>query len=243
MLPDAIEDGEMRSTIASVLDGAEDVLSIFFTNSSSALRRVKTERIRRKQISQTKQHGCISTDISTTNNSASSEQRPADQDPGRLPSPPPVKTGDIGITQWSPLSLSEIPPCTVDTSCPDDGAATQVENNVSTEQLRSDFESGQLVRPPTKITDSGFTKKKRKFVYTVQSSKLQVQREDRPSQRMDSSPGIPDSGNTFLIYFSFKMGGKDYNIFCISTMTELSCIIMLYFRAKSECEAVGEGPR
>ncbi|XP_008274869.1 breast cancer type 2 susceptibility protein homolog [Stegastes partitus] len=38
-LPDAIEDGEIRTTVASVLDGAENVLSIFFTNSSSALRK------------------------------------------------------------------------------------------------------------------------------------------------------------------------------------------------------------
>ncbi|KAM9359601.1 breast cancer type 2 susceptibility protein [Symphorus nematophorus] len=189
-LPDAIEDGDVRSTIASVLDGAEDVLSIFFTNSSSALRKVKTDRIRRKQIFPTKQHGCSSTDISTINSAASDEQRTADQEPGRLCSPPPVKPGDMGATQWSPLSLSEIPPCTADISCHDNSPATK--NSISTEQLRSDFDSGQLVRPPMKIPDSGFTKKKRKFVYNVKMLKPQVQREEM--QRMDSTPGIPDSG-------------------------------------------------
>ncbi|XP_070762067.1 breast cancer type 2 susceptibility protein [Enoplosus armatus] len=193
-LPDAIEDGEIRSTIASVLDGAENVLSIFFTNSSSALRKVKTDRIKRKQIIPTKEHGCSSTDISITNNAASSEQRTADQEHGRLPSSPPLKTGDFGITQWSPLSLSEIPPCTLDTSCHDNSPATQVENNIETKQLRSDSDSGQLVRPPMKITDSGFIKKKRKFVYTVETLKPQVQGKETQSQKMDPSVEIPDSG-------------------------------------------------
>ncbi|XP_037632124.1 breast cancer type 2 susceptibility protein isoform X2 [Sebastes umbrosus] len=187
-LPDAIEDGEIRRTVASVLDGAENVLSIFFTNSSSALRKVKTDRIKRKQIIPTKGHGCSSTDISSTNNAASSEQRAADQEPGRLPSPQPGKTGDIGITQWSPLSLSEIPPCTVDA-----GPATRVENNISTEQLWNDSDSGRLVRLHMKLTDSGFTKKKRKFVYSVVTSKPQVQGKETHFQKMDSSPGIPDS--------------------------------------------------
>uniref|UniRef100_A0A671W034 BRCA2 DNA repair associated n=1 Tax=Sparus aurata TaxID=8175 RepID=A0A671W034_SPAAU len=192
-LPDAIEEGEIRSTVASVLDGAEDVLSIFFTNSSSTLRKVKTDRIKRKQIIPTKEHGSSSADISAINNAASSEQKTSDQDSGRHLSPPPVKTGDVGNTQWSPLSFSDIPPCTADSSCPDNGPAIHVENSISTEQLQRDFDSGQQRRPHMKITDSGFTKKKRKFVYTIKTSKLQVQGIEKQSQKMDSSPGIPDS--------------------------------------------------
>ena len=184
-LPDAIEDGDVRSAVASVLDGAEDVLSVFFSNSSSALRKVKTDRIRRKQIVPRKEHGCSSAGITTTNNAASNEQKTADQE---LSSPPPVKTGDIGPTQWSPLSLSEIPP----SSCHDNGPATK--NSISAEQLRIDFNSVQLVRPPVKIPDSGFTKKKRKFVYTVKTQKSQVQGEETKSQKMDSSPVTLDSG-------------------------------------------------
>lgn len=195
-LPDAIEEGEIRSTVASVLDGAEDVLSIFFTNSSSALRKVKTDKIKRKQIIPTKEHGSSSADVSAINNAASSEQKTSDQDSGRHLSPPPVKTGDVGNTQWSPLSFSDIPPCTADSSCPDNGPAIHVENSISTEQLQRDFDSGQQRRPHMKITDSGFTKKKRKFVYTIKTSKLQVQGIEKQSQKMDSSPGIPDSGNT-----------------------------------------------
>ncbi|XP_040902571.1 breast cancer type 2 susceptibility protein isoform X2 [Toxotes jaculatrix] len=193
-LPDAIEDGELRSTVASVLDGAENVLSIFFTNSSSALRKVKTDRIKRKQSIQKKEHGCSSTDISTTNNTASGEQRTDDWEPVELSSPPPVKTGSAGITQWSPLNLSEIPPCIIDFSCHDNIRATQVENNILTEKLQSDSDCGQLPKPPLTIKDSGFTKKKRKFVYTVDTSKTQVQGKEKQFPKMDSSAGIPDSG-------------------------------------------------
>ncbi|XP_056297441.1 breast cancer type 2 susceptibility protein isoform X2 [Pseudoliparis swirei] len=191
-LPDAIEDGEIRRTVAGVLDGAEHVLSIFFTNSSSALRKVKTDRIKRKHIFSTKEHGCSSADVSLTNSAASSDQRTVDEEPGRLTSPPPVKTVDCGITQWSPLSLSELPPCTVDSSHHNNSPAVHVENNISTEQLHHD--SGQLmVRPLMRHTDSGFTKKKRTFVYTVETPKLQVQGKETECQRMDSSP-VPDSG-------------------------------------------------
>ncbi|KAK1900487.1 Divergent paired-related homeobox [Dissostichus eleginoides] len=193
-LPDAIEDGDIRKTEASVLDGAEHVLSIFFRNSSSALRKVKSERIKRKQIIPTREHGCCSTDISSTND----KQRTADQESGRLPSSPPVKTGDVGITQWSPLNLSEIPPSTVEASCYDSTPATQVGNIILTEQLRS--HSGQLVRPLLKLTDSGFTKKKRTFIYTIGTSKPQVHGEGKRTQKIDSSPVIPDYGNTFLMY-------------------------------------------
>ncbi|XP_068571096.1 breast cancer type 2 susceptibility protein [Cebidichthys violaceus] len=195
-LPDAIEDGEIRRTVASVLDGAENVLSMFFTNSSSALRKVKTDRIKRKHIIPTKEHVCSSTDVSSTDNAASGKQITADQEPGRLPSPPPVTTVERGITQWSPLSLSELPPCTVQTSCRDNSPAIQVENNIPTEELQQDSDSGQLVvRPPMKSTDSGFTKKKRTFVYTVETSKLQVQGKETQCQRKASSAAVPDCGH------------------------------------------------
>ncbi|XP_042270283.1 breast cancer type 2 susceptibility protein [Thunnus maccoyii] len=191
-LPDAIEDGEIRSTVASVLDGAENVLSIFFSNSSSALRKVKTDRMKRKQIISAKEHGCSSTHISTKNMATSSEQRTADRQLCRVLSSPhlksPVRTGDMGTTQWSPLSLSEIPPSTVVTSCHNNNPAAQVENNCLTEQLQSDSGSSQLVRPSLKITDSGFIKKKRHFIYTVETSKPQVQERETHSQRIDSSP-------------------------------------------------------
>ncbi|KAF4086441.1 hypothetical protein AMELA_G00106360 [Ameiurus melas] len=52
-VPDAIKDDDVRNTVESVLNGAEDVLSFLFTNSSSALRRVKTmERKKRRARAQ-----------------------------------------------------------------------------------------------------------------------------------------------------------------------------------------------
>ena len=161
---------------------------------------MKKDITKRKQIITTKEHGYSFTNVSATNNAVSSAQKTDDLEPVKLSSPPPVKTGDIGTTQWSPLNLSEIPPCTVESSCHDNSRATQVENTILTQQLKSGSDSGQLVEPPLKITDSGFTKKKRKFVYAVETSKTQVQGKERQSLKMDSSPGILDSGNSFLMH-------------------------------------------
>ncbi|XP_069017435.1 breast cancer type 2 susceptibility protein [Embiotoca jacksoni] len=180
-LPDAIEDGEIRSTVASILDGAENVLSIFFANSSSALRKVKPRRIKRKHIVQTEERGCSSTNTSTTNNTVPSEEAAAGQEPVRFPSSPLVTTGDTANSQWSPLSLSQIPTFAVD-------------DNISKEQLQSDSGCSPFVRPPMKITDSVINKKKRKFIYTVGTFKTQVQGKETQSQKVDSSPGIAYSG-------------------------------------------------
>lgn len=194
-LPNAIEDGEIRSTVASVLEGAEDVLSIFFTNRSSALRKVKTDRVKRKQVIPKSKHDCSSTDISTTNTAASSEQRASDQKTDRLTSPPPLKAGDTGITQWSPLSLSEIPLSTMDNSC-HNSAATEVEHNSRTPgKWQHVFDRGQQKTPHMEVVNTGFNKKRRKFVYSIETSKLQVHGEDTQSQKMESSLRIPDSGN------------------------------------------------
>lgn len=167
-----------------------------FNNSSSTLRKVKTEKIRRKQILSKREHGCSSIDI-PTNTTAPSDQQTADQKTDRPPSPTPLKAGDIGITQWSPLSLSEIPLCTVDTSGCNSSTAQEENNSRTPEHLRRDFDCGQLARPHVKVTSSGLTKKKRKFVYTVETTKLQVQGEDNEFQKTESLPGIPDSGNIF----------------------------------------------
>uniref|UniRef100_A0A3B5AWI9 Tower domain-containing protein n=1 Tax=Stegastes partitus TaxID=144197 RepID=A0A3B5AWI9_9TELE len=171
-LPDAIEDGEIRTTVASVLDGAENVLSIFFTNSSSALRKVKPNKTKRKQIIPAIEHGCSSTDVSTTNNAESSQGETADH-----PLSPPVKSGDAGITQWSPLSLSEI-------------SSSAVDNNILTEQPKSGSDSGQPFRAPINITDSGFIKKNRKFVYTVGTVKTQSQGKDAEPQKMGQEVSV-----------------------------------------------------
>ncbi|KAM9852862.1 breast cancer type 2 susceptibility protein [Aulostomus maculatus] len=182
-LTDAIEDGDDGSTVASVPDEAENALSPFFSNSSSALRKVKTERIKRKQIIINKDPGCGSPDILTENKAASAEQGEADQDLCRVLSSSqqksPGETGDIGMTQWSPFSLSEISTTSVDSSCPNNPDA-----HVENKELQKDSSSAaQLVKHSS---DSGFVKKKRTFVYTVETSKPKVLEKERHSQRMDS---------------------------------------------------------
>ncbi|XP_024133108.1 breast cancer type 2 susceptibility protein [Oryzias melastigma] len=104
-VPDTIEDEEVRSSVVDVLDGAEDALSIFFANSSSALRKVKPERNKRKQILQAKENVCSSKDDLSTSKATSDEER----DGCTLSSY--TKTGHTGMSQWSPLSLSDIPSC------------------------------------------------------------------------------------------------------------------------------------
>lgn len=189
-LPDAIEDGEVRNAVAGVLDGAEDVLSIFFKNSSSALRKVKTDRKKRKQIVPKKEGDCGGPDMSAANTLSSSVQRPADQEAERLYSPPPLKAEDSGTTQWSPLSLSDIPLSAVDTTC-HDSAASQMENNSRTPK--------QLVRSQIKVQHSGFNSRKRKFVYSVETSKLQSQGEVTQSQKVESSSKILETGNRIVM--------------------------------------------
>lgn len=178
-LPDAIEDGEIRTTVASVLEGAENVLSIFFANSSSTLRKVKPDRTKRRQILQTNERRLSSPALSATNASPSNKAKRADQEPGRCPSSTPEKTA---VSQWSPLSPSDTPPYIVD-------------NRILTKQVKNcDSASNNLIRPHVIITDSGFIRKKRKFRYTV--GKPESQEKEIPSQKIDSSQRLPHSGNT-----------------------------------------------
>ncbi|XP_028275921.1 breast cancer type 2 susceptibility protein [Parambassis ranga] len=175
-LPDAIEDGEIRTTVASVLKGAENVLSIFFANSSSTLRKVKPDRIKRRQIIQTNERCLGSPAISATNASPSTKAKATDQEPGRCPPSTPEKTA---VSQWSPLKSSETPPYIVD--------------NILTKQVKNcDSAFNNLIRPRVIITDSGFIRKKRKFRYTV--GKPQSQEKEAPSQKIDSSQQLSHSG-------------------------------------------------
>ncbi|XP_074535553.1 breast cancer type 2 susceptibility protein isoform X2 [Halichoeres trimaculatus] len=191
-LPPATEDGEICTTAANLHEADENVLSMFFTNSNLALRKVKADRNKRKQIIPSEEPGCSTADVSVMEDTASREQETDDQGPGQLPSSPPVKTCDNGNTQWSPLSLSEIPSCTV--SCWDNSAAIQVRNNIFTEQSQKDSDSSAQARKPLSVTDSGFTKKKRKFIYSVQTPKQPAQGEETQIQRTVSPQSIPDPG-------------------------------------------------
>uniref|UniRef100_A0A3B5L432 Tower domain-containing protein n=1 Tax=Xiphophorus couchianus TaxID=32473 RepID=A0A3B5L432_9TELE len=163
-VPDALE-GDVCSA---------DAPRSFFANSSSALRKVKPDRVKRKQIIQTNVDVCSHEDTSKSDNAASSEE---DLESGGLPSTTLVKTGDTAISQWSPLSLSEI-------------SSSAVGSNMT---LPGYTDSVQPTRPTLKITDSGFTQKKRKFVYTITTTKSQACGQD--FQTTDPSLKISETKN------------------------------------------------
>ncbi|XDV32091.1 hypothetical protein PO909_002983 [Leuciscus waleckii] len=94
-VPSAIEDGDVRTTVQNVLDGAEDALSIFFSNSTSTLRRIKNkERIRRRISDSSKD---VKSLVLTTD--------PEEILKTDVETKSPNKNKDI--IQWTPLSLSE----------------------------------------------------------------------------------------------------------------------------------------
>ncbi|XP_014068905.2 breast cancer type 2 susceptibility protein isoform X4 [Salmo salar] len=109
-LPDAIEDGEIRSTMAGVLDGAEDVLSIFFSNRSLALQRVKTkERIKRKQSGATKEHVPTSTmEHDKVSSERAGEYQHTRETSEALESRTDMKSGDLATSQWTPINVPDI---------------------------------------------------------------------------------------------------------------------------------------
>ncbi|XP_067306546.1 breast cancer type 2 susceptibility protein [Pseudorasbora parva] len=94
-VPNAIEDGDVRTTVQNVLDGAEDALSIFFSNSTSTLRRIKTkERIRRRITYSSKD---VKSLVLTS--------EPDEILKSDVEAKSPSKNKDT--IQWTPLSLSE----------------------------------------------------------------------------------------------------------------------------------------
>ncbi|KAL6471416.1 hypothetical protein MHYP_G00200660 [Metynnis hypsauchen] len=110
-VPDAIKDGDVRDTVESILDGADDVLSIFFSSSGSALRRVKTKERTKKRVNGVSKE-VKSADLSTercTDNPLAAKVDP-DMSPSKncaaSESKSPLKNKDF--SQWSPLSLSDV---------------------------------------------------------------------------------------------------------------------------------------
>ncbi|XP_070399636.1 breast cancer type 2 susceptibility protein isoform X2 [Nothobranchius furzeri] len=190
---DAVEDEEVHNRVLGAFDGPEKALSSFFPNSFSTLRKIKSDRIKRKQIIQTKENCSSSKDVVLSHNAVSSGEVTSDLASGGLPSTPLAKTADPAVSQWSPLNLSEIPPCAL-------------ESNISTQQPRSDISSVQLTRPSTNIQNTGFVTKRRKFIYTVSPSKMQVQEGHHP-RKMDPSSRIQHSGQEADVKLLVKVTG------------------------------------
>uniref|UniRef100_A0A8C1XHF1 BRCA2 DNA repair associated n=1 Tax=Cyprinus carpio TaxID=7962 RepID=A0A8C1XHF1_CYPCA len=178
-VPSAIEDGDVRNTVQNVLDGAEDVLSIFFSNSTATLRRSKTkERIRRRITDSSK-------DVKSVVLTSESEEILKDD----VETKRPCKNKDD--TQWTSLSFSE---STLNIDCSDVSLINNHNNVASSEingctvfnciaedsqtfpqtvRLKSYPEGTQCQKP---LLDKSpafmLSRKPRKFVYQVPSSDL-----------------------------------------------------------------------
>ncbi|KAK6295574.1 hypothetical protein J4Q44_G00332870 [Coregonus suidteri] len=218
-LPDAIEGGEIRSTMASVLDGAEDVLSIFFSNSSLALRRVKTkERIKRKQSNSTKEHVPTSTmehDKVSSDRAGEYQHTRATSEP--LESRTDMKSGDLGISQWTPINVPDISDYDMDSFHHEGSSSTKhiiPQDDVS--ETFCDFTGSQqpdrgsskqtvqvesaLSRRtvPGSVVESSlehtFPRKTRTFVYCVQNPLPSVQGKDNVTWMLPASSGTAPRG-------------------------------------------------
>ncbi|XP_062408683.1 breast cancer type 2 susceptibility protein isoform X2 [Sardina pilchardus] len=110
-VPDAIEDGELRTTVESVLDGTEEVLSFLFTSRNSSLQRVRTREQVKRRLTSASQEAPLAPDATMAHRNPDGGTKPdlpvSDiAKPGEISCP--LKKRDCGITQWTPLSLSEI---------------------------------------------------------------------------------------------------------------------------------------
>lgn len=106
-IPDVIKDGDVRSTVESILNGAEDVLSSFFTNSGSDLRRVKTKDRKKRVNSSNPVKSNPMTDPTTDCTSASK----TDTSTAIASLKSPLFSGQFNnkdFTQWTPLSLPDV---------------------------------------------------------------------------------------------------------------------------------------
>ncbi|XP_077064244.1 breast cancer type 2 susceptibility protein [Siphateles boraxobius] len=178
-VPSAIEDGDVRTTVQNVLDGAEDALSIFFSNSTSTLRRIKSkERIRRRISNSSKD---VKSLVLIT--------EPEEILKADVETKSPNKNKDI--IQWTPLSLSESilnGGCSGPSLINNHNTVASNETNGCTvfnctgESSQTFSQSGRLRSYPEEaerqktLLDKSpafmLTRKSRKFVYQVPSSDL-----------------------------------------------------------------------
>ncbi|XP_073673869.1 breast cancer type 2 susceptibility protein [Garra rufa] len=173
-VPSAIEDGDVRSTVQNVLDGAEDVLSIFFSNNTSTLRRIKTKERIRKRITDSPK------DVKSVVQISEPEEILKDE----VETESPSKNKDI--IQWTPLSLPE---CLLNGDCSDTSLINNHNTGASSETnvFNCVAESSQMFSQSDRLKSHPegtqktsldilpafmLTRKPRKFVYQVPSSDL-----------------------------------------------------------------------
>lgn len=148
-MPDIIKDSDLRNTVESVLDGAEDVLSFFFTNSGSALRRVKT-RERKKRVNGvpaevksnpvTRTAECTSASTTAPSTPVSSLKSPLFSS----------QVNNKSFTQWTPLSLSDVRDLKTNQVCTSSVHSPRVDSSVNSNDHKNHVtQLGQsLLRTP-----------------------------------------------------------------------------------------------
>lgn len=100
-VPSALEDGDVRTTVQNLLDGAEDVLSIFFSKGTSALRKVKSQERNRKKANCSKDVNSALEQVKEPEETLKgNETQTAD-----VESKSPLT--NIDVMQWTPLNLSD----------------------------------------------------------------------------------------------------------------------------------------
>ncbi|XP_030634017.1 breast cancer type 2 susceptibility protein [Chanos chanos] len=186
-VPHAISDGDVRTTVENVLDGAEDVLSIFFSNSGPALRRVKNkERIKRAQSESAKENPqALPAERTKELNETPKRATYKKQGFAASETNNSVKLTEFGCIQWTPISLSEISD-TSDQSCPTQSAPlnkcvvnqSDRPDDVTFDPARSQKTSQLSVSMAEKLNSPGclvspssiLIRTPRRFVYHVTSS-------------------------------------------------------------------------
>ena len=158
------------------------------------------ERIKKKQSSSTKGQDPLT--VSTDQSSETAEDKHSKDT--TVSSRITTTTGDMGITQWTPISLSDISNCDLDTLSHGATQTAQVEPNPVPAKPQTGGAvscqpgGSQLVESGVKGSlDCSFTRKTRKFVYCIQNPQPPAQ--GKYSQKTDASNGNVLSG--MLLFF------------------------------------------
>ncbi|XP_069046248.1 breast cancer type 2 susceptibility protein isoform X2 [Lepisosteus oculatus] len=183
-LPDALQDPEVRKVVASVLDGAEDVLSVFFSSSSS-VRRAKTKDGDRgtpdtspvKDCSLMAPPALVPGPSNKVQNSELAREKDKTEKPTHssipvVESEAQPEITDCGNSQWSQISFPDISDSQL--VCL---AVSQSSKNdpASLKGPRRSSPAGSLLLEPSPggcLALSSSTKKPRKFVYSLQGCPL-----------------------------------------------------------------------
>ncbi|XP_047676855.1 breast cancer type 2 susceptibility protein isoform X2 [Tachysurus fulvidraco] len=177
-VPDAIKDSDLRNTVESVLDGAEDVLSFFFTDSGSSLRRVKSTERKKRLNGVYKEVKADPVTVEHTTDRPSASKTVTGASVANLKSPLfSSQLDNKDFTQWTPLSLSDVQYSKPNQACISEISSKLTSPGVDDHRIAQTF-SPDSIREKSQgqisLSEASpaltFSRKPRKFVYRVQNS-------------------------------------------------------------------------